>query len=196
MATWPASDSSRAAWDGRKVVIGPNPGPLTQAEATLTTPAGRILSRWQIQDGTFHLEVEIPGGRGRHRHPPFRRHQAAASRGTGAHRALKKKPFSRRACPRGNADGHGGQARRLNIHPVSKDPMMLHHVVLTASLLIVSGFSAGLLAADFRRCRRRRKPILPAGPHAIRASANTSPPSESSGNRPTIRRRWKTPKAC
>ena len=46
----------------KQVVIGPNPGPLTHAEATLTTPAGHILSRWRIQDGTFRLEVEIPAG--------------------------------------------------------------------------------------------------------------------------------------
>ena len=43
-----------------QVVIAPNPGPLTQAAATLATPAGRILSRWRIQDGTFRLQVEIP----------------------------------------------------------------------------------------------------------------------------------------
>ncbi len=46
----------------KQVVIGPNPGPLSRAEATLATPAGRIMSRWRIQDGTFHLEVEIPEG--------------------------------------------------------------------------------------------------------------------------------------
>ena len=46
----------------KQVVIGPNPGPLSYAEATLTTPAGHILSRWRIHDGTFHLEVEIPTG--------------------------------------------------------------------------------------------------------------------------------------
>ncbi|MHB1035470.1 MAG: alpha-L-rhamnosidase-related protein [Pirellulales bacterium] len=46
----------------KDVVIGPNPGPLTHAEAKLTTPAGRIQSRWQVQNGTFRLEVEIPAG--------------------------------------------------------------------------------------------------------------------------------------
>lgn len=46
----------------KQVVIGPNPGPLTQTEAKLTTPAGKILSRWKIQDGAFRLEVEIPAG--------------------------------------------------------------------------------------------------------------------------------------
>jgi alpha-L-rhamnosidase len=46
----------------KQVVVGPNPGPLTYAEARLTTPGGHILSRWRIQDGTFRLEVEIPVG--------------------------------------------------------------------------------------------------------------------------------------
>ena len=46
----------------KQVVIAPEPGPLTRAEAALKTPAGRILSRWRIQDGTFRLEAEIPGG--------------------------------------------------------------------------------------------------------------------------------------
>jgi alpha-L-rhamnosidase len=46
----------------KQVVIAPNPGPLSYAEATLATPAGHILSRWRIQDGTFRLEVEIPEG--------------------------------------------------------------------------------------------------------------------------------------
>ena len=46
----------------KQVLIGPNPGPLSHAEGTLTTPAGRITSRWRIEDGKFHLEVEIPPG--------------------------------------------------------------------------------------------------------------------------------------
>ena len=46
----------------KHVLIAPNPGPLTQAEATLTIPPGRILSRWEVQDGHFRLEVEIPRG--------------------------------------------------------------------------------------------------------------------------------------
>jgi len=46
----------------KQIVIGPNPGPLTFAEAALTTPAGHIVSRWRIQDGIFRLEVEIPAG--------------------------------------------------------------------------------------------------------------------------------------
>ena len=46
----------------KDIVIAPQPGPLTEAEAVLTIPAGRILSRWRIQDGTFHLTSEIPAG--------------------------------------------------------------------------------------------------------------------------------------
>ncbi len=46
----------------KQVLIAPNPGPLTEAEASLTTPAGRILSRWRITGGTFRLDVEIPAG--------------------------------------------------------------------------------------------------------------------------------------
>jgi len=46
----------------KEIVIAPQPGPLTKAEAALTTPAGRILSRWRIQDGTFHLTTDIPAG--------------------------------------------------------------------------------------------------------------------------------------
>ena len=57
----------------KQIVIGPNPGPLTHAEATLATPAGRILSRWRIEEGTFHLKVEIPEGVERDRHPAVRR---------------------------------------------------------------------------------------------------------------------------
>lgn len=45
-----------------QVVIGPIPGPLTHVEARLKTPRGGILSRWKVQDGKFHLEVEIPQG--------------------------------------------------------------------------------------------------------------------------------------
>ena len=49
-----------AGW--KSILIAPNPGALTQAEAQLTTPAGRILSRWQIHQGRFRLEVELPKG--------------------------------------------------------------------------------------------------------------------------------------
>ena len=46
----------------KQVLIGPNPGPLRHCEATLATPAGRITSRWRIDQRKFHLEVEIPAG--------------------------------------------------------------------------------------------------------------------------------------
>ena len=46
----------------KQILIAPNPGPLTEAEASLRTPAGRILSHWRIADGKFHLQVEIPEG--------------------------------------------------------------------------------------------------------------------------------------
>ena len=46
----------------KQVLIGPNPGPLRYAEGTLATPAGRIMSRWRIEDGKFHLEADIPAG--------------------------------------------------------------------------------------------------------------------------------------
>lgn len=46
----------------KDVVIAPNPGPLTRAEAKVKTPTGEVLSRWRVQDGQFHLAVEIPAG--------------------------------------------------------------------------------------------------------------------------------------
>jgi len=46
----------------RHVLIAPNPGPLTHAEARLTTPSGTILCRWKVQKGKFFLETEIPKG--------------------------------------------------------------------------------------------------------------------------------------
>jgi len=46
----------------KNMVIGPNPGPLDRAEATLTTPVGRVVSRWRIRDGAFRLETETPEG--------------------------------------------------------------------------------------------------------------------------------------
>jgi len=46
----------------KQVLIGLNPGPLRYAEGTLATPAGRIMSRWRIEDGKFHLEADIPAG--------------------------------------------------------------------------------------------------------------------------------------
>ena len=46
----------------KQVLIAPNPGPVTEADASLRTPAGRIRSHWRIAGGTFHLHVEIPAG--------------------------------------------------------------------------------------------------------------------------------------
>lgn len=44
------------------VLIAPEPGPLTHAEATLRTPRGEIASRWRIDEGEFRLDVDIPAG--------------------------------------------------------------------------------------------------------------------------------------
>jgi len=49
-----------SGWD--RVVIGPQPGDLSSAEAYCQTPHGKILSRWQRKAGKFTLEVEIPKG--------------------------------------------------------------------------------------------------------------------------------------
>jgi hypothetical protein len=49
-----------AGWN--EVVIGPNPGELTSAEASCRTPHGKITSRWHREGGKFTLEVEIPKG--------------------------------------------------------------------------------------------------------------------------------------
>lgn len=46
----------------KQVLMAPNPGPLASAEATLRTPAGRIVSRWRKENATFRLEAEIPQG--------------------------------------------------------------------------------------------------------------------------------------
>jgi hypothetical protein len=46
----------------QRVLIGPNPGTLTAAEATVQTPRGRIVSRWRKEGQKFHLETEIPPG--------------------------------------------------------------------------------------------------------------------------------------
>jgi len=47
-----------AGW--KEVLIAPNPGPLSHAQARLVIPAGVIESRWRIEGGTFRLETEIP----------------------------------------------------------------------------------------------------------------------------------------
>jgi hypothetical protein len=46
----------------QKVLIGPNPGSLTEAEGTLRTPKGRMASRWHKEGDEFVLEAEIPEG--------------------------------------------------------------------------------------------------------------------------------------
>lgn len=46
----------------QQVVIAPQPGPLTHAEASLVVPPGTIRSSWRLADGVFHLEVDIPAG--------------------------------------------------------------------------------------------------------------------------------------
>lgn len=44
----------------RKVLIAPQPGPLTSAQASFESPAGRITSSWRRHDDAFELTVEIP----------------------------------------------------------------------------------------------------------------------------------------
>ncbi len=46
----------------RQVLIAPNPGPLTSAEAAVDTPRGRVVSQWRQDDATFRLEAEVPKG--------------------------------------------------------------------------------------------------------------------------------------
>jgi hypothetical protein len=46
----------------REILIAPNPGPLTSAEALVETPRGRVSSRWRKDGSTFWLEVELPKG--------------------------------------------------------------------------------------------------------------------------------------
>ncbi len=46
----------------KRILIAPQPGPLTKAEAGFTSPAGRIESRWTVADGRFRLEAEVPAG--------------------------------------------------------------------------------------------------------------------------------------
>ncbi len=46
----------------QKILIAPNPGSLANAEATLQTPQGRVISRWRTDGKTFRLETEIPKG--------------------------------------------------------------------------------------------------------------------------------------
>ncbi len=44
----------------KRILIAPNPGALANAEATLRTPQGRVVSRWRNDGSTFQLETEIP----------------------------------------------------------------------------------------------------------------------------------------
>jgi alpha-L-rhamnosidase len=44
------------------VLIAPEPGPLTEASAEVTTPAGRITSRWTVRNGKFRLTARVPKG--------------------------------------------------------------------------------------------------------------------------------------
>lgn len=46
----------------KDILIAPSPGPLTWVEAQLATPVGTIVSRWQVRDGQFTLEVQLPRG--------------------------------------------------------------------------------------------------------------------------------------
>lgn len=46
----------------QRIVVGPNPGPLTHAEGSLATPLGKVSSRWKVRDGEFSLRVVIPQG--------------------------------------------------------------------------------------------------------------------------------------
>ena len=50
----------RVGW--KDILIAPNPGPLTSADASFQSPAGSIVSRWRIEDGRFRLETEVPAG--------------------------------------------------------------------------------------------------------------------------------------
>lgn len=46
----------------RKILIAPEPGQLTECDAAFVAPTGRIVSRWTVNNGRFHLEAEIPDG--------------------------------------------------------------------------------------------------------------------------------------
>jgi hypothetical protein len=46
----------------RNILIAPNPGPLTSAEAAIEVPTGRVVSRWTKTGAGFRLETEIPQG--------------------------------------------------------------------------------------------------------------------------------------
>jgi hypothetical protein len=46
----------------QKILIAPNPGAVTHAEATLQTPRGRVAIRWRKDGATFRLDADIPKG--------------------------------------------------------------------------------------------------------------------------------------
>ncbi len=46
----------------KRVLIAPAPGPLSHAEVTFNSPAGRIASRWTVENGKFTLRAEVPDG--------------------------------------------------------------------------------------------------------------------------------------
>ena len=46
----------------KRVWIAPEPGPLTWAQGSVDTPAGRIVCSWRIEEGEFRLKTEIPAG--------------------------------------------------------------------------------------------------------------------------------------
>ena len=46
----------------QRVLIAPNPGTLTSAEATVQTPRGRVTCHWRKDGPKFHLEANIPPG--------------------------------------------------------------------------------------------------------------------------------------
>jgi hypothetical protein len=50
-----------AAPGWRAVRVTPQPGPLTRAEASVETVAGKIFAGWEISGTTFKLRVELPG---------------------------------------------------------------------------------------------------------------------------------------
>ena len=46
----------------KSILIAPNRGSLTSAEAILQTPRGIVVSAWRQEGDTFRLETEIPEG--------------------------------------------------------------------------------------------------------------------------------------
>jgi hypothetical protein len=46
----------------KRVLIAPEPGPLTEASASFISPAGPIGSSWTVKGDKFHLDADIPPG--------------------------------------------------------------------------------------------------------------------------------------